>query len=238
MFNSARDHATSPTKLPYTKVSGDWYDKEYFSSTEKSNWEMPYDWEHFGHIFEGWAEFLARGFPEAATFLDAGCAVGLLERAFLEYNENHGFDYHIEGFDHSSYAIGHADPKASSLIQLAGIDDFSFRRFGIFPKRYDVLVALDIFGHLTEAQTTRFLKRSRRYINDCLFAVIELDEERQQWEPSHINLQNRGWWDAKLKECGWKQDQRTITKQREAMESRFTKSCKVEIFIYSADNVL
>jgi SAM-dependent methyltransferase len=212
------------------KIDGEipsvFYDADYYAGNIKSNWETSYDWQNFGKMFKEWAKFIIVGFPEAKNFLDVGCARGFLEKGILDVCERSELNVEIEGFDVSPWAIENCEASVKQLVECASVDSYEFKR------NFDVMISLDTFEHLTVKQSTEFLSRSRHYINDCGFFVIALDEERQRDEPSHVNLQNRAWWDAKFKECGWVSDWETQMMTILAMKEKFIKSCNVEVFIY------
>ena len=218
-----------PPRLDYKPIGGDWYDADYLSG-KKSNWVAPYCWENFRHIFDTWAKILVNGFPEAKNFLDVGCATGMLERSMTEMRRRKHLGYEIEGFDHSPAMMLSCEEKARPFITQASVDDF------FFTKRYDVMVSLDVFEHLTEEQALRFLQKSRYYVNDCLFFVIALDEPRQRAEPSHINLKDRKYWHETFLRCGWVHTKEHEFMQRIAMSEDNIKRLEVEIFIYGANN--
>ncbi len=211
------------------EVNADFYDERYYLGEGKSIWDKPYEWENFRHIFKGLAAFIISGFPETKSFLNVGCARGFLERAFVELLEkNPLLDMSIKGFDISSWAIANAEAEAKPFVSVASVDNYQFT------KNYDVMIALDTFEHLTKEQVTRFLLRSRKFINDCGFFVIALDEERQRNEPSHVNLQDRVWWENKFIECGWTNDWSVQMMETLAQKEKFIKQCKIEIFIRRA----
>lgn len=226
MFESAT-RKNLPNKLAYEPISGDWYNEEYLSGA-KSNWESPYQWENFENIFKSWAKIVINGFPEAESFLDVGCATGMLERAIVELAKRKHLSYDIHGFDHSPTMILNCEDTARPLIELSGIDDFQFIR------NYDVMLSLDVFEHLTEEQAMRFLQRSRYFINDCLFFVIALDEPRQRLEPSHINLKTREYWHDVFLKCGWMQTHEFKLMQDIAMRDDNIRRLDVEVFIYGS----
>lgn len=212
------------------EVPREFYDADYYAGNIKSNWETAYDWQHFGKLFRDWAKFIVLGFPEAKSFLDVGCAKGFLEKAIYDLAERSKLEIEIEGFDVASWAIENCEPEAKSLVSLAGVEDYEFKR------DFDVMICLDTFGHLTEKQVTDFLVRSRPHINDCGFFAIELStQEHNLAEPSHVNLQTREWWERKFFNCGWHSDWETLMMTALAMQKKFIKSCKVEIFIFKAN---
>jgi cyclopropane fatty-acyl-phospholipid synthase-like methyltransferase len=185
-------------------VPGEWYDEDYFENGLKSNWTHGYAWESFAGVFRGAAAYLADIFPGAASFLDAGCAKGFLVRSLREAGKDSW------GFDHSAWAIDHADHAARPFLRRAGVDDVEFDR------RYDVIVALDLLSHLSEEQCRAFLRRAREWTGTAIVAVIpsfENDEEERRHaersddqDRSHVTLRQRRWWDALFLQTGWHLD--------------------------------
>lgn len=225
------DHNTVSITRPPQGIPplSNWYDADYYSGKGKSNWKHEYNWMHFGTLFREWWKFLLEGFPESKSFLDVGCAKGICERAFIEVCNGNGFtDKIIEGFDHSEYAIANADEKAKPFIKRAALHEYEFDR------NFDVMISLDVFEHIPLLQVEDFLKRSRKYINDCIFCVIALDEPRQWAEKSHINLRTREAWHETFLECGWQHTCEHATMQSLAMATKFIKAVQVEVFIYGA----
>lgn len=216
------------------------YDSDYYKNPGiKSNWSEAYEWQYFRQLMMAWWDFLFYMFLEKKSFLDVGCATGLLERGFLESRKMYDFpkDSTIEGFDYSSWAIANADSVVRDMVSQASVDDYKFER------NYDMMLSLDVFGHLTEKQARDFLVRSRKHVNDCLLFVIEFDEPHQWKELSHINLQNREWWHELFIECGWVRNRKgEIFKneyemmERFAMRNRFIRLNKLQVFIYGAGN--
>jgi 2-polyprenyl-3-methyl-5-hydroxy-6-metoxy-1,4-benzoquinol methylase len=111
----------------------------------------------------------------------------------IEHTAQNNLEIELHGFDHSEYAIKHADPMVADLIECAGVDGFIFRQ------RYDVMTCFDILEHLTELQSTDFLLRASRYINHAIIAVIPDDNYPNDMELSHINKRPRSYWDKIFK---------------------------------------
>lgn len=213
-------------------IAPDFYDVDYFITHRKSNWDRPYTWENFQHIFRRWAAFLIDGFPIMRSFIDVGCGRGFLERGFLEiqrinklYREGEPL-FIVHGFDHSPFAIENCDPCAAPFIKRAGVDDYQFTQ------EYDVMLMFDVLGHLTQEQARDWLRRSRKSIRYFLFAVIELEEDRQRYDGSHVNLRSREWWHSTLLECGWRQDSFARRHQQYAMAENTIKFNDCQVFIY------
>ena len=223
MFNQPQ---ITTLKLPEgIKIDPVYYDAEYYAGVPKSNWDKPYTWENMKNTFYMWAKFVLTAFPDAGSFLNAGCARGFLERAVLETVAHNGKKMpEWLGFDVSHYAIVNAEEKAKPLIQQADIDEF------IFPHVFDVLLCLDVLEHLTEKQLRRFLQRSRQYINDCGFFYVATDSKINRLEPSHITMKSREWWNTLFIESGWTQNDET--REFERLTKNFLPESDSEPFIY------
>jgi glycosyltransferase involved in cell wall biosynthesis len=189
---------------PPVPVPGAWYDEDYFEHGLKSNWTGPYSWQAFSGLFREAAAYLVELLPDAQSYLDAGCAKGFLVRTLRDAGRE------CWGFDHSSWAIAHAEPAVRPFLQLAGVDDYAFDR------RVDILLAFDLLQHLSEEQARRFLVRAREWTGMAIVAVIpsfENDDEEQRHrerrddrDKSHVTIRQRRWWEALFMESGWRLD--------------------------------
>ena len=190
--------------VPPVPIPPEWYDEDYFENGLKSNWFKGYSWAEFAGVFRGAAGYLVEMFPDASSFLDAGCGKGFLVRSLREAGKE------CWGFDHSPWAIDHADQMARPFLQRAAVDEI------VLDRRYDVLVALDLFSHLTEEQSRAFLRRAREHTAMAILAVIpsfETDEEERQHsqrsddqDRSHVTIRQRRWWDGVFRDTGWRLD--------------------------------
>jgi len=188
---------------PAVPIPGDWYDEDYFETGLKSNWDRGYTWRMFSGLFDETAGFLTGVFPEAESYLDAGCAKGFLVRALRERGKD------CWGFDHSHWAITRAEAAARSFVIHNGVDDITFNR------RFDVLTAFSLFESLTPDQSIAFLIRAREWTNQALFASIpsfdhEEDERSradvEDRDLAHITIRARQWWHDLFLDAGWRQD--------------------------------
>jgi len=195
---SARAHWLRPV-IP---IPAEWYDEDYFEHGLKSNWDLGYTWPRFAGLFQETAAFLNSMFSEASSYLDIGCAKGFLMRALHELGKE------CWGFDHSKWAIEHAEECARSFILQASVDDISYNR------QFDVLLALSIFESLTEAQALSFLCRARAWTRQAIFATIpSVQQEKEEgwskqndYDLSHITIKSRQWWHELFLRAGWRQD--------------------------------
>ena len=194
--------SVEPPFPPEGPVPAEWYDRDYFETGRKSNWSRGYSWALFGGLFRDTAGMLAQLLPDAASYLDAGCAKGFLVRALREKGKN------AWGFDASAWAVEQADPAARPYLTHASVDDADFDR------AFDVLVAAELFQTLTPAQLDAFLPCARQWTTTALVAVIpsfETDAEAAAHRPggndrTHVTLRTRAWWHERLTAAGWRQD--------------------------------
>ena len=183
-------------------IAGEWYDADYFEHGRKSNWERGYTWPLFSDLFKRTAGFLTHSFPEAESFLDAGCAKGFLVRALREQGKD------AWGFDHSAWAIEHAESSCKNYLTLARAESIGFER------QFDLTLAFSLCESLTEEQAHAFLTRARAWTRQAIVAVIpsfDNDEDERRFRKndkdySHITMRPRAWWHAEFLRAGWRQD--------------------------------
>jgi glycosyltransferase involved in cell wall biosynthesis len=188
----------APAALP---IPGDWYDADYFERGLKSNWARGYAWQSFQGIFRETAGLLHETFPEATSYVDAGCAKGFLVQSLRE----RGLD--ARGFDHSTWAIGHAQAGMRPFLELAGADTVTYDGCSV-----DVLVAMSLLESLTEDQIKRFLPRARAWVRRGCFVTIPAATGGADRDLSHITMHDCQWWYERFLESGWRRDplQQTI----------------------------
>ncbi|HYP53271.1 MAG TPA: methyltransferase domain-containing protein, partial [Pyrinomonadaceae bacterium] len=216
---------------PPAPIPGDWYDEHYFEHGAKSNWADGYSWRNFGDLFRETARFLAEVFPEAESFLDAGCAKGFLVRALREA----GLD--CWGFDASPWAVAHADDDAKPYVIHASTDDF------VFEREFDLLVAFSLFETLTEEQIVSFLSRARSRTRQALFAVIPTVPDGREVaaafaddrDLSHITMKTRGWWHETFTRAGWRQDALHRLAQRACQRHELPERMNWQVYLYAPE---
>jgi glycosyltransferase involved in cell wall biosynthesis len=214
---------------PPVPIPGDWFDADYFEHGIKSNWESGYHWRDFASLFRETAQFLVAMFPEAASFLDAGCAKGFLVRALRELGKD------AWGFDHSAWALERAEELAHPFLQLADTASVDFGR------PFNILLAFSLFESLTETQAEEFLQRARTWTRDALVAVVLVCESEEpksapaitDRDLSHITSRSRNWWHDLLLKTGWKQDALHRTLQRLCQENPLPARMGWQLFVYA-----
>lgn len=201
-FRRAEIVGSARPLAPDVPVPGEWYDAKYFEHGIKSNWARGYSWRQFEGLFRQTASFITEVFPEAGSFLDAGCAKGFLVRALRDAGKD------CRGFDHSAWAIEQTEEAIKPFVTRAGVDDF------VFGHDYDALLAFSLLESLTEDQIDRFLARARTHTRQALCAVISSFETETEAETyrrasrdlSQITLRPRAWWHERFLAAGWRQD--------------------------------
>lgn len=213
---------------PGIPIPGDWYDADYFEHGRKSNWREGYTWQAFAALFRETAEFLATMLPESESFLDAGCAKGLLVRTLRERGKQ------AWGFDHSPWAIEHAEESAKPFLRLAGVEEFEFDR------DFDVTLSFFLLESLTESQALAFLERARKQTRHALVSVIHTGEEEptkpvagDDRDLSHITLRSRAWWHDLILRAGWRQDVLHRIAERTCQTNVLADRMGWNVFIYA-----
>jgi len=153
-------------------------------------------------LFRDTAQFLVTMFPEAASFLDAGCAKGFLVRALHELGKD------AWGFDHSNWAFENAEEPARPFLRQACAESVEFDR------RFDLTLAFSLLENLTEEQAIKFLRRAREWTTQALVVVVLLCEDETKRaqlltddrDLAHVTLQSHAWWHQRFLQAGWRRD--------------------------------
>ena len=211
-------------------IPGEWYDADYFEHGRKSNWERGYSWPLFSDLFKRTAAFLCDSFPEAESFLDAGCAKGFLVRALCERGKE------AAGFDHSPWAIDHAEAAVKKHLTLARAESAAYER------QFDLTVAFSLCESLTPEQAHEFLTRARGWTRQAVLAVIpsfETEAEGRRARPrddrdySHITMRSRAWWHAEFLRAGWRQDALHRIVERACQRHELPRRMNWKIYVYA-----
>jgi ADP-heptose:LPS heptosyltransferase len=213
---------------PPLPIPGAWYDADYFENGLKSNWAKGYHWREFAGLFRGAAAFLNGTFPDARSFLDAGCAKGFLVRALREHKVE------AWGFDISPWALQHAEPLAKPFLSCASTDDVALDR------SFDILVCMDLLTRLTEEQVKSFLLRARTWTTTGVFATIPTEdrlappEANGNRDRSHVTRRSRSWWHERFLEAGWTQDPLHAAFEKVCQRHELPRNMNWPVFLYSS----
>lgn len=209
---------------PAIPIPGDWYDADYFEHGVKSNWRDGYHWQDFSGLFRETAAFLTELFPDAQSFLDAGCAKGFLVRALRERGKE------CRGFDHSRWALEHAEELARVHLQAASAESVELENGP------DVLLAFGLFESLTEEQARAFLQRMGTQTRQAIVAVIatcEAAATTSDGDLAHITPRTRAWWHELFLQAGWRQDAVHRMAQRWCQNHDLPRRMGWELFVYA-----
>jgi glycosyltransferase involved in cell wall biosynthesis len=214
---------------PRIPIPAEWYDEAYFETGLKSNWHGGYTWSLFSGLFKEIATFLSGVFAEANSYLDIGCAKGFMVRALRESGRE------CWGFDHSPWAIDHAEESIKPFLQRASVNDVDYNR------QFDVLLALSIFESLTESQVLAFLSRARAWTRQGIFATITSFESEAQRlalckddrDGSHITMRTSEWWHKLFLRAGWRQDALHRVAERMCQAHDLPKKMGWHLYLYS-----
>jgi len=220
-LRSLRSCVPDPPPCP---IPGDWYDADYFEHGIKSNWEDGYNWSAFQGLFRETAAFLNCMFPEAESFLDAGCAKGFLVKCLRDAGKQ------AWGFDSSPWAISHAVEAAAPFLRVAAAESAQWDR------AFDFTLALDLFSHLTEDQAAATLARARAWTRVGLLAAIQLGDGAPTAtgrDLSHVTLRNRAWWHELFLHSGWRKDPLHCMIERACQRHPLPARMGWQIFLYS-----
>jgi hypothetical protein len=156
-----------------TSNSAEIYDHYYYAH----GCGLPYGrTEHYLRFFNRAAEGICTGI-QPTTVLDAGCAMGML----VECLRNRKVQ--AWGIDLSEYAIQNAHPDVRPFLWVGSICE-------PFPQKYDLIVAIEIFEHLTPEQAEQAAEVFCQHAPDILFSSTPYDYV----EATHLNVQPPEYW--------------------------------------------
>jgi glycosyltransferase involved in cell wall biosynthesis len=181
------------TRLPIPPES---YDKDYFEGGLRGTWPRGYTWSWCGEVFTETAAMLHAIFPDAMTYLDAGCGKGFLVRALFE----RGLE--ARGFDHSAWAIANAEPAIRHLVSVAAAETAECG-----DRSADVLVAMSLLENLTDDQVRLFLVRAKRWVREALFATVQTGRRAPGVDACPTVIRDDQWWCHRFAESGWKRSE-------------------------------
>ncbi len=186
-----------------TNPSPQAYDREYFESgvvTGVSGY-MNYSW--MPELTLRMVHYLIRHLPIESdqTILDYGCAKGFVVKALRI------LDYEAYGVDLSEYAIERADGEVRDFCKLVtGCGDPT-----IFERRYNWMIAKDVFEHIAEDELRTLLGSATVYV-ERIFAVIPLAADNSSGayivpeydrDATHVIAKTGKWWQALFEQAGW-----------------------------------
>lgn len=161
------------------------YDRAYY----ESHCGIPYQRdEHWLRFFGAIADAIVDRIRPASV-LDAGCAMGFLVEALRD----RGVEAY--GVDISEYAISQVREDMRPHCWVGSITDH-------LPRRYDLVVTIEVFEHLDEATGAKAIANLARHSDDILFSSSPDDLA----EATHANVQPTEYWAGRFRAAGLLRD--------------------------------
>lgn len=178
---------------PDEPVPADFYDRDYFTTGEKSNY-APYG--------PGtWADWIVdmvmqHTSSRPSSVLDVGCAYGFLVERFWNKRGIPAW-----GFDISRYAI-----EEQGLFGRTWVGDCTDPSVW---RAVDLAICTEVGEHLTPSQGRQLLENGHQFADRFLLLIaVDLGEGDPTHHPetdgSHINVVPMAWWEQVAQEVGWK----------------------------------
>ena len=138
------------------------YTMEYYKSGCGTDYTKSDIWMPF---FNNMAEKIIEKYSPA-TVLDIGCAFGYLVSAL----RNKGVQAY--GIDISEYALSQADEKIKPYVKvMSALDNLPDE----FPKKYDLVVSIEMIEHLYEDDGLKVIKKMTEYSDMILLSSTDND---------------------------------------------------------------
>ena len=153
--------------------SSNLYDEYYFAHGCGRPYKRDDEWLAF---FDSIAEQIVKRI-QPKTVLDAGCAMGFL----VEGLRKRGVEAY--GIDVSEFAIQNVHEDINKYCWVGSITE-------PFPQEYDLIVAIEVFEHLSRIDTQKAIKNICVYTEDILFSSTPFDFK----EATHLNVQPPEYW--------------------------------------------
>lgn len=167
-------------KLP--RLNGSFYDEGYFKPGPKSDFSLPYTWEHESVRHMQLAEYIKKTFSPK-TVLDIGCAKGFAVKSFLHY----GID--AQGCDISEWAISNCEPEARGRLKVADM------RNGLpYPDNsFDMIYAESTLEHIEREDLDAVAKEMVRVAKEFILIGVPYDKSGMI-DPSHRTFISKSEW--------------------------------------------
>lgn len=167
------------------------YDAQYFGIGYDATGEIPYGRnEHFLKFFGKIACKIER-YYSPKTYLDVGCAFGMLVEALVD----RGVD--ARGIDISDYAISQCRIDIADRLSVHHVTEPLPRPPG--GGRYDMLSCIEVIEHLPPEQTDKAIDNLCDAADRILFSSSPDDFD----EPTHFNVRPTDEWKAMFAKRGF-----------------------------------
>lgn len=165
------------------------YTMEYYKSGCGTDYTKKDIWVPF---FDNMAERIIEKYAPV-TVLDMGCAFGYLVSALRSKGVQ------AYGIDISEYALSQADENIKPYVKvMSALDELPSE----FPKKYDLVVSIEMIEHLYEDDGLKVIKKMTEYADRILLSSTDNDFD----EPTHVNVQPKEYWCEKFAEHNYFRD--------------------------------
>lgn len=157
------------------------YDTEYYQQYINNGYNNKAIWIPF---FDNIADKIVEKY-EPKTVLDMGCAFGYLVYSLRKRGVQ------AYGIDISDYALSQADESIRPYLKsMSALDELP----PDFPKKYDLLVSIEMIEHLYEDDGLKVIEKMVSYSDRILLSSTDNDFN----EPTHVNVQPKEYWCEKF----------------------------------------
>ena len=186
------------------KKNASFFDQDYFIHGKKSGKSLYENYRWLPHLTKPMARALIQftDISKNSKVLDFGCAKGFLVRALNE----EGIDAY--GTDISEYAIENSDKKIRKKLNIFQNNSFDFSLKNYVPKNMDLMIAKDVFEHITPNDLHEILESARSFIKKA-YILIPLGDNGKYRIPdyekdaSHVIAEDEVWWENLFKSAGF-----------------------------------
>jgi hypothetical protein len=162
------------------------YNEGYYASACGLDYSHVDHWKPF---FQGIAKKIIDSFSPK-TVLDVGCAWGYLVEALRDLGVE------AYGVDISSYAISKVREDIKPYCTVGSVTDSLPESF---PKRYDILITIEMIEHLHEEECMAAIEKLCNYSDKILISSSSDDIT----EPTHFNVQQAEYWVKRFAKFGF-----------------------------------
>lgn len=164
------------------------YNKDYYSSYGHHKTEYITDKWLMGN-FKLLAFSLKNKFPDVKTHLDVGCAAGFLVKNMREVGiESTGVDL--------PYIIGSTNVEGLHAYDLTRI----YLPHVLPHKKYDLVTCIEVAEHIYPEDENELFVNLRNLTGKYLMFSSDSNDVS---EPTHVNVNDAGYWSARLKVNGF-----------------------------------
>ena len=150
------------------------YDKVYYNGGCGAYKEYEY-----GPKWKTRAASLMAAFPDAGTYLDMGCARGLLLRGYVENGVSLGS---VFGVDVSEYATSNSDALIRERVGCCSVFDFEPNR------QWGLVTAFDFLEHLPRERLSEAVGILEKVCSKHLHVMLMTERAEWDTDETHVSI--------------------------------------------------